>query len=173
MLTVDSVTPREITTLCEAPYTIHPGRRARDVYGALTYLRTREDVDPRRVAAVGLTHGAWSLMYALTPSVSGDLSLGAVVALYPLCGPYSGFTAPLWILSGAIRQTESSYDCGETVPNVATRSEVVLRIYQEREHLIEPYAIDEARPWNLARPETQFDELLIREIEGFLGRHIQ
>ncbi len=53
---------------------------ANDVLGALDYLAGREDVDPHRIAAIGFSMGANTLLYAL----SRGAPLRAVVAVQPV-----------------------------------------------------------------------------------------
>jgi len=53
---------------------------ASDVLGALDYLAGREDVDPQRMAAIGFSMGANTLLYAL----SRNAPLRAVVAVQPV-----------------------------------------------------------------------------------------
>lgn len=64
---------------------------AYDVLAALTYLRTRADIDPDRIGAVGSSRGGAAVMMAIAAPFSDAIvgrgrGLRAVVAGYPWCG---------------------------------------------------------------------------------------
>ena len=74
---------------------ISPARRVRDAYAALAYLRTLPDVDGRRVAVMGGSHGGTTTL-ATMAAPAGDADphalerragFAAAVALYPACVP--------------------------------------------------------------------------------------
>jgi dienelactone hydrolase len=96
---------------------VSPGRRVRDAYAALAYLRTLPYVDASRVGLMGGSHGgSTTLSSMIAPESDADLlaserrgGFAAAVALYPGCvasrrtwsgtGPYRP-VAPLLILIG-------------------------------------------------------------------------
>jgi dienelactone hydrolase len=96
---------------------VSPGRRVRDAYAALAYLRTLPYVDAARVGLMGGSHGgSTTLSSMIAPESDADLlaserrgGFAAAVALYPGCvasrrtwsgtGPYRP-VAPLLILIG-------------------------------------------------------------------------
>ncbi len=64
---------------------------AYDVHAALAFLRARDDVDPRRIGAVGSSRGGTAVMMAAAAPFSDAIAgrgrgLRAVVAGYPWCG---------------------------------------------------------------------------------------
>ncbi len=96
---VDSLAPRGISR-SEAHLTVCSGlrlrgaERARDFVAMLHWLEGQAWADSRRVAAIGWSHGAWSIMEALaappadTPSAAKALSALRLAALiYPYAGP--------------------------------------------------------------------------------------
>ncbi len=96
---------------------VSPGRRVRDAYAALAYLRTLPYVDAARVGLMGGSHGgSTTLSSMVAPESDADVlarerrgGFAAAVALYPGCvasrrtwsgtGPYRP-VAPLLILIG-------------------------------------------------------------------------
>jgi dienelactone hydrolase len=47
-----------------------------DAYAGLRFLRARQEIDPARVALVGLSYGAMASMYALNAGVAGLMAAG-------------------------------------------------------------------------------------------------
>jgi uncharacterized protein len=64
------------------PITFGPGE-AKDLLGALAYLKGRPDVDPDRIGVVGFSIGANALLYTLARSDQ----IGAAVAVQPTSAP--------------------------------------------------------------------------------------
>jgi dienelactone hydrolase len=89
----DSFTPRGrpkgVCSGAAGPRITHDVR-AGDAYAALEYLRSLPFVDPRRVAAIGGSHGGSSVLAAIvdTPANARRAPVGfaAAIALYPSCG---------------------------------------------------------------------------------------
>jgi dienelactone hydrolase len=77
---------------------VNPGRRARDAYAALAYVRTLPYVDGARVGLMGGSHGGSTTLASMVAPESGaeplarDKGAGfaAAVALYPGCGDRFG-----------------------------------------------------------------------------------
>ena len=77
---------------------VNPGRRARDAYSALAYVRTLPDVDGARVGLMGGSHGGSTTLASMVAPESGAEPLArdkragfaAAVALYPGCGDRFG-----------------------------------------------------------------------------------
>lgn len=106
-LVVDSFGPRHVRNVCGGGL---PTMRTRgfDALGALAYLRTRPEIDPARIGAIGWSHGASAAYFAdsaalvrgALPNASG---FAAAIALYPSCAQTSSITAlaaPLLFLLG-------------------------------------------------------------------------
>src|SRR5262245_39517957 len=81
--------PDGVCTDASAPQ-ITFAQRADDAYAALAHLRTLANVDPRRIAVMGGSHGGSSTLATIvdTPANSkhGADRFAAAIALYPGCG---------------------------------------------------------------------------------------
>jgi dienelactone hydrolase len=70
VINVDSYAPRRIgriaafATVCTGAR-LHGRERAGDLYAALSWARAQSWADPNRIAAVGWSHGGWTIMDAL------------------------------------------------------------------------------------------------------------
>lgn len=106
---VDSYAHRRIgrteayLTVCTG-FRLRGPERAGDVYASLEWARRQPWADPARLAAIGWSHGGWTVLDALALRPEGEITaatglsglpeapfagLGAVVALYPYLGVLS------------------------------------------------------------------------------------
>ncbi len=107
-LVVDSFRPRGVSNICgHANASPTPTDRAFDALAALAWLRTRPDVDPARIGAIGWSHGGGTAVAVDARAVVGSVHLSgggfrAVAALYPGCRGLSvdALAAPLLLLMG-------------------------------------------------------------------------
>ena len=112
---VDSFAPRGITRACGGRTGL-PEERVNDVFDALVYLKTRPDVDQKRIAAIGWSQGGTTLLNALGDRPE-DTSTGfrAVIAFYPRCRPAGGKTwrakTPLLLLLGELDDWTGAKPC--------------------------------------------------------------
>ncbi len=94
----DSFNPRGRREVCSDPLgksNITQDNRRLDVLGALTYLRTRDDVDGDRIALLGWSHGGSAVLASVNrrhPAVAGYLAslepgsfFRTAIAFYPGC----------------------------------------------------------------------------------------
>jgi dienelactone hydrolase len=94
----DSFNPRGRREVCSDPLgesNVTQDNRRLDVLGALTYLRTRDDIDASRIALLGWSHGGSAVLAAVNrrhPAVAGYLEsisdgsfFRAAIAFYPGC----------------------------------------------------------------------------------------
>ena len=104
VVVVDSFAPRGITVI-EAQTTICTGMRFRgaersiDVLVTLSWLKTQGWADLDHVALAGWSHGAWSIMEALSGTLAGKpepLGIETAILFYPYCGPLSRTFARGW-----------------------------------------------------------------------------
>ena len=100
---LDSLTPRGISWRDTCDGRVLWGQeRAADVLVAMTAAREHPAVDPDRLVVVGYSHGAWSVLEALT--LGDELPPGlldgprdrwhgvrGIVTWYPYCGPVASF----------------------------------------------------------------------------------
>lgn len=89
-LIIDSFSTRGLRQVCDGSRALPGPERAKDVFAAAAYLRSRSDIDPGRIGVLGYSHGGWT---ALNASIEkrvreeGAPPLRAIVALYPFCPP--------------------------------------------------------------------------------------
>ncbi|MDD9877188.1 MAG: dienelactone hydrolase family protein [Magnetovibrio sp.] len=92
VLLADSFNPRGFRSICQtAARPLSPKRdRPFDAYGALKFLQVQPEVNPGRIALMGWSNGAMTLLWAVregAPARPADLTDGfrAAVAFYPGC----------------------------------------------------------------------------------------
>ncbi|MBC8337100.1 MAG: dienelactone hydrolase family protein [Alphaproteobacteria bacterium] len=92
VLMADSFTPRGLNSICKIKKRpVQPDReRPFDAYGALKYLQSRPDVRPDRIALMGWSNGAMTLLWTVkaeTPARPAGLThdFRAAIAFYPGC----------------------------------------------------------------------------------------
>jgi dienelactone hydrolase len=98
----DSMTPRDIKRVCEPALQalVTPRDRVGDIGSAVAWLRTRRDIDPDRIAVLGLSHGGAAAALA-TQRIYQDFRLKAAVDYYGACvEPAAHGTVPLLVLAG-------------------------------------------------------------------------
>ena len=102
VLIPDSMTPRGVKTVC-APQDqprVTPRDRVGDVGSAVAWLRTRPEVDPRRIAVLGQSHGGATAALAAQQLYDG-FGLRAAIDYYGGCNnPDTHGATPLLVLAG-------------------------------------------------------------------------
>ncbi len=121
-LLVDSYTTRRIDHACQANGLATFFKRRTDAYGALLFLAGESFVDPRRVAVVGFSAGAWVTLFATEPGAfelfdpPGNLRFRAAAAFYPPCEEASRRPViPTLIFIGAVDDWTPAADCANKV----------------------------------------------------------
>ena len=111
-LAPESFSSRGLKSICETPNrarTVTEADRRADVYAAVAWLRTRSDVDARRIVVLGWSHGAQTVLHSIdrsAPFVAGQAQpFRAAVAYYPGCtaisqNPAYALSAPLLLMIG-------------------------------------------------------------------------
>jgi dienelactone hydrolase len=99
----DSMTPRGVKRVCEPDMQqlVTPRDRVADVGAAAAWLRTRREIDPTRIAVLGLSHGGATAVLA-TDRPYASFRLRAAIDYYGACldpDAYGG--VPLLVLAGA------------------------------------------------------------------------
>jgi|HubBroStandDraft_1064217.scaffolds.fasta_scaffold22125_3 dienelactone hydrolase len=100
----DSLTPRGVTRVCEpeSQPLVTPWDRVGDVGSAVAWLRTRKDIDPARIAVLGLSHGGTTAMLA-TETIYEKFRLRAAIDYYgPCVDPAAHGTVPLLVAAGQL-----------------------------------------------------------------------
>lgn len=59
-LIVDSFSARGLAQVCDGSRALPGFERAKDVFAAASYLRSRPDIDGGRIAVLGYSHGGWT-----------------------------------------------------------------------------------------------------------------
>jgi len=143
-LMLDSFGSRGIKQLCTTTFAERPLRqsdRVGDAYAALAYLRERSDVDARRIALLGWSHGAGVTLDAISRQPEDGDGFSAAVAFYPGCTsrnkradrfhPY----APLLVLIGEADDWTPAEPCKQLAAAVAARGEAMqIVIYPDTYH---------------------------------------
>jgi dienelactone hydrolase len=87
-LIIDSFSSRGLAQVCDGSRALPGPERAKDVFAAAAYLRSRSDIDADRIAVLGYSHGGWTALNASTEKnieQAGGRPFRAIVALYPFC----------------------------------------------------------------------------------------
>jgi dienelactone hydrolase len=87
-LVLDSFTPRGVSEVCRGRTPVSIGSRLTDAYRALALLAAHPRVDPRRIAALGFSHGGWVTLWASQAQfekrfLRANVEFAAFAALYP------------------------------------------------------------------------------------------
>jgi len=118
-----------------------------DAYGALAYLRTRNDVVADRIALQGWSNGAsatLSTMSSATPALkspSPTAGFRGALAFYPGCGLKGKFKnglipyAPVRVFVGTADEEISPQECSDLVDTSrAQHANIILKIYPGATH---------------------------------------
>jgi dienelactone hydrolase len=122
VLLVDSYATRGIAHACTSDALVTFFKRRPDAYGALVFLAGQSFVDPRRVAVVGFSAGAWVTLSVAEPNAfehfapKGDLRFRAAAAFYPPCrGAAARPGIPTLIFIGALDDWTPAAECTNKV----------------------------------------------------------
>jgi len=102
VLIPDSMTPRGVKRVCEPDKQplVTPRDRVGDVGSAIVWLRARPDIDPRRIAVLGQSHGGATAVLA-TQRLYQGFGLRAAIDYYGACvDPAAHGDVPLLVLAG-------------------------------------------------------------------------
>ncbi len=87
-LIIDSFSARGLRQVCDGSRALPGPRRALDAFVAAAYLRSRSDIDGKRIGLLGYSHGGWTALAASWEQSVKPASappFRAVVAFYPYC----------------------------------------------------------------------------------------
>jgi dienelactone hydrolase len=98
----DSMTPREIKRVCEPDLQglVTWQDRVGDVGSAVAWLRTRPEIDPNRIAVLGLSHGGGTAVMATERLYAGFGLRAAIDYDGPCLDPAAHGDVPLLVLAG-------------------------------------------------------------------------
>jgi len=100
---LDSFGGRGLKRLCGDSAALTGRMRSPDVFAAARYLKTLPQVDAGRMAAIGYSHGGWTLMWAVaTEAQHPDVDMRAFIMFYPTCSGWKALpgTTPVLMLLG-------------------------------------------------------------------------
>ena len=146
---VDSLSPRGKFNICDPSMDDLYVRfldRAQDAHDAKSYLAGLAFVDKNRIAVVGWSHGAGTILKAIDPDFNikdrGN-PFSAAVAFYPYChNTLAGFEAPLLILIGEKDKLCPAALCRRQIVSKKVNPEVVLKIYPNAHHSFDRFKLD-------------------------------
>jgi carboxymethylenebutenolidase len=114
--------------------------RPLDAYGALAYLRARDDVDGARVGLQGWSNGGSATLAAMA-AAPHDHGFAAALAFYPACGLHGqfegGYTpyAPTRVFMGTADEEVSPKRCKALVDaSRAAGGDITIRLYGGATH---------------------------------------
>jgi dienelactone hydrolase len=181
-LAVDSFGPRGQGSICRDPYIVRVEERAKDAYAAKSYLAGIPYVDSNRIAVMGMSHGGWTILYAINTDWFAEVKqrsdpFRAAIAFYPFClERLKRFNAPLLILIGEADTSMSAELCQKmqkACMEEGTEHEVIVKVYPGATHCFdwEGYY---RRTFGRA---AEYDPVAAADanirVREFLGKHLQ
>ena len=122
ILLVDSYATRGIEHACTSSAFATVIKRTRDAYGALVFLARQTFVNPKHVAAIGFSAGAWVTLSVAEPNSfqlfvpPSNLRFQAAAAFYPPCQQATARPGiPTLIFIGALDDWTPAADCSNKV----------------------------------------------------------
>jgi dienelactone hydrolase len=121
--------------------------RPLDAYGALAYLRTQSDVDPKAIALLGWSNGGSATLAAMSadtpalPQASIETGFRGALAFYPACGLKEKFDhgylpyAPVRVFIGAADEEISPKRCEDLVEKSEMKGgDIKISVYPGATH---------------------------------------
>jgi dienelactone hydrolase len=137
-LVLDSFGGRGLRRLCGGSAALTGRMRAPDVYAAARYLKTLPQIDGKRIAAIGYSHGGWTLMWAVaTEAQHPDVDIRAFIMFYPACGGWKtlpGTTPVLMLLGGKDDWTPAAPCEAVAQSDSRTRGHITAVVYPDAYH---------------------------------------
>ena len=175
---IDSFSPRGYPEgICLKGTKVDQLSRASDAHAAKRYLQTLAFVEPERIGVMGMSHGGWTVLWAVQYTYIRDAPRAdpfkAAVALYPSCDRLlDRLDAPLLILIGDLDDWAFAERCERMVIEGPMTQSVTLKVYPGAHH-----AFDINRPTRVRYGHTMaFDPDAARDaasrIKAFLQEHL-
>ena len=138
-LVLDSFSARSLRNVCGDPRLFPGGVRAADVFAAAAQLKTLGAIDGTRIAAMGFSHGGWTVIAAWRAAERHpDQKLRAMVALYPggCAGGLAPATAPpLLMLVGGQDDWTPAEPCQQLAESAKQAGRAVsIVLYEDAHH---------------------------------------
>ena len=128
VLSPDSFTARGVSQICTLTHRpLTPEMRADDARAALAWLAAQPQIDPKRIALLGWSHGAMTTLWTVRPGfLDGGPTPYVALAFYPGCrqiGKLAGWnpSVPLTILIGAADDWTQPGPCRELAQRTGFR----------------------------------------------------
>lgn len=175
VLTVDSFTPRGVKYICDGRQGqgwTTPWSRALDAYGAKRYLLTRPFVDPTRIAVMGMSHGAMTILEVIKRSTSAGLAMEpfrAAVAFYPLCGNPEPVNTPTLVLIGGADNWTPADQCIQYLERLQPPHEMTLKVFPDAHHVFDHPGIDIVELGHIVRSDPEAAAQAIQMTREFLN----
>jgi len=162
-LVLDSFGGRGLKRLCGGSAALTGRMRAPDVFAAARYLKTLPQIDGKRMAAIGYSHGGWTLMWAVaTEAQYPDVDIRAFIMFYPTCTGWKTLpgTAPVLMLLGGKDDWTPAAPC-EALAHSASRNRghITAVVYPDAYHAFDSAGIIGRR--------------IVQDARGSLGATIQ
>lgn len=139
-LILNSFSARGIDNVCGRGLDFSGRERAKDALAAAAWLRTRSDIDPERIGALGYSHGGWTALAAARARLveeSGTRPFAGIVAYYPNCPPIAPpLATDVQILIGSADDWTPAKRCTDLVARYAgaPAHRPLLKIYPGAYH---------------------------------------
>jgi dienelactone hydrolase len=128
VLTLDSFSARGQSEICTMKeHAITPQIRADDVRAALTWLAARPEIDAKRIALLGWSHGGMTVLWAVRPGFLAESAKpAAAIAFYPGCREVAKLegwepVVSLTMLTGALDDWTPAAPCRELARRTGAR----------------------------------------------------
>ena len=179
-LQVDSLSPRNKTTICGEPYGVTPYERMYDAFAGKSYLESLSYVDDKQIAVMGWSHGGWVTFYAVDKQIWeiwGKIisdPFKASIAFYPWCRKsITQLSSPLLILIGAEDDWTPTDRCKNIELILKTPYNVTLKVYPRAHHAFDREGADKIKQGHLMRYDPDATKDAIIRVKNFLATHLQ
>jgi dienelactone hydrolase len=177
-LQVDSFGPRGDSFICSNDDLMkkYVPKRAIDAHDAQSYLAGLKFVDPKRIAVVGWSHGALSVIAAVSEMPGKNIvPFQTSIAFYPYCyKTLDELNAPLLILIGASDDWCPAKLCSANMPKEGkSKHEVILKVYAGAYHNFDWPDMDVIYMGHVLQYNRQAESDAIIQVKDFLDRHLK
>ena len=174
VLDVDSLSPRGEWSVCRFGNKVSSTKRALDAHGAKLYLQALPYVDPTRIAIMGMSHGGWSTLAAISTNMLDGLEpFQAAVALYPSCEDYPDWSSPLLLLIGELDDWTPASDCKAAIENASSKEEIIFKVYPNTHHVFDIPGINLIELGHILQYNQESAEDAMELVKSFLAKYLQ